>query len=377
MAIPTIDVETIIEDGKLIPLDQALQILATTEPLEEVTFDLGGADDIVFSLPDGWNSGIREENADFVTEATVRINGGDETRLRKEALLTMTSAIGLSKDYATKSPGPLTESNLNYWVRNNGVKQADGMRMMVKDGVGLTFVKSSLTTFPNLSVLERVTEKIEDRFGKGELYADYKFAHSLERTALRLVIPHFSRTIESARHASGKEDNWSVGLQFTNSMSGHPETKLNLSGYLFAWWCTNGAISTHATSGNYNRRVQGQDFDEVLEWVGLSANAIFSDLDAELDAVQSLTSLSLEGELNETLRDIFDQLSIPRNSRQPIVDNLVESDDITAYGLMQAITQAANDPGMSDKVREATMRVGGAVPHALSHRCDTCHRVKL
>lgn len=377
MTAPAVDFEDVVAAGNLLPLDDALEILATTEPLTETTFSLDGSDKVQFTLPNGWNEGVREEGPDFVTEATVSINDSDPVRLRKEAVLSMTSAIGLSKDYTLKSPGPLTQANLNYWVKNHGVKQAEGMRMLAKDDVGLTFIKSSLTTFPNVPLVEQVVDRLKKKYQTDDLWVDYKMAHSLERTALRLIVPSYQRTIQSARHDAGKEDNWSFGVQITNSMSGHPETKLNVSGYLFAWWCTNGAISTHASSGNYNRRVQGQDFDEVLEWVGKSTDLIMGELDGELDAIQGLCSLSLEGELNDTLRDVFDQLSIPRPARKVIVDKLVDSDDLTAYGLMQAITQAANEIDLTDRVREGTMRVGGAVPHAMVDRCDTCHRVRV
>jgi hypothetical protein len=378
MTAPTVDFEDVVAAGHLLPLEDALEILGTTEPLEEVTFALDGSDKVAFELPKDWNEGMKQEGPDTLTEATVTINDSGPFQLRKEALLTMTSAIGLTKDYALKSPGPLTQANLNYWVKNHGVKQAEGMRMLAKDGVALTFIKSSLTTFPNLAVVDQVVGRLKNQFKTEDLWVDYKMAHSLERTALRVIVPSAQRTIESARHASGKEDNWSVGVQVTNSMAGHPETKLSISGYLFAWWCTNGAISTHASSGNYNRRIQGQDFDEVLEWVGKSTDDILAGLlDSELDAIQDLTSISLEGELNETLRDVFDQLKIPRPARTLIVDKLVDSDDLTAYGLMQAITQAANEGGLTDKVREDTMRVGGAVAHAMADRCNACHRVRV
>ena len=249
--------------------------------------------------------------------------------------------------------------------------------MLAKDGVGVAFVKDSLSTFPNIPVVERVLSRARAKYDTDEFYFDYKLAHSLERTALRIIIPAHRRTIHSARHDAGKEDEWSLGLQITNSLMGDPETRLNVSGYLFSWWCTNGAISTHATSGNYNRRIQGQDLGEVIDWVAGSTDAILNSLEPELDGIEALTRLSLEGELTETVNDVFKQLRVPVPARKGVVDALVESDDFTAYGLMMAVTQAANDPTITDTVREGTMRVGGVIPHTITDRCDACHRVNL
>lgn len=377
MTATTIDIQSVIEAGNLITLDEAYNILSTTEPMVEQEFALDGSDQVAFNLPLGWNDGIREESADFLTPCEISINGQDPVQLTKESLLKMTSSIGLTKDYVLRSPGPLIQANLNWWVRNHGVKGAEGMRLLSKDGVGVAFVKSSLSTFQNIPVLNRIVDSAKKKFQTDEFFVDYKLAHSLERTALRLIVPSYVRTIDSARHQAGEEDNWSLGIQLTNSLMADQETRLNVSGYLFAWWCTNGAISTHATSGNYNRRVMGQDYDEVLKWVEASVDAIFDDLPLELNEVQAMTEVSLEGELNDVVNDVFKQLKVPAPARKSVVDALVDSDDLTAYGLMQAITQAANDPSISDRVRESTMRVGGLIPHTVADRCASCHRVVL
>jgi len=374
----TVDLEAVKEEGHLLTLDDAMSILRETEPLDDSEFNLDGSDDVEFKLPHGWtDNGMKEAAPDTETNCTVKVKGGDEVRLTKEALLKMTSSIGLTKDYVLRSPGPLIQANLNWWVRHNGVKQANGMRMLSKDGVGVAFMKNSLFSFPNLPLVERVVGSIREKYGDEQLYVDYKMFHSLERTALRIIIPAFKRTLDTARHSVEVPDDWSVGIQLTNSLMSSADTKLNVSGYLFSWWCTNGAISQHATSGDYNRRVQGQDYDDVLDWAGMSTTSVLGDLERELDDVQALTQVSLEGELNDVVKDVFRSMGVPAPARQNVVDSLVESDDLTAYGLMQAVTQAANDPRLSDKVAETTMRVGGVIPHTMSDRCDSCHRLNL
>jgi hypothetical protein len=372
-----IDTEEIRRAGRLISLEDAYNILSTTEPLHQNEFALDGSNDVAFSLPLGWNDEIRDKDATTLTDCTVQIDGAEPVRLTKEAILKMTSSIGLTKDYVMRTPGLLIAPQLNWWLKHYGVKGAESMRLLAKDGVAVGIVKSTLSTFPNVPLLDRVVQQIKERYQTDEILVDYKIAHTLERTALRLIVPETSVMIDSARNDSTREDRWSLGLQLTNSLVGDPETRLNLSGYLFAWWCTNGAISTHASSGNYNRRVQGQDLDEVLGWIDASVDAIFTDLEPELDDVAALTTEGLEGELNDVIADVFKTLKVPVPARQGVLDALVDSDDLTAYGLMQAVTQAANDPDISDRVREGTMRVGGMIPHTIKDRCENCHRVLL
>jgi hypothetical protein len=371
----SVSVQDIVESGKLISVDDAMKVLQTSEPMDQVEFALDGSDKVHFTLPEGWNYDIKDQPGDFVTDCRIKI-AGEEWDLTKEALLSITSAIGLQKPYVMKTPGPLLEPQVNYWVNNYGVAQAEEMTLLARDRFGMAFVPSSKTVFPNIPILERVLDCARARFKTDEFFIDHKLAHTLERTALRVIVPSYTKSINSERSLRG-DDEWSLGIQITNSLTGHPETRLNVSGYLFAWWCRNGSISTHATSGNYNRRVQGQDYDEVMAWISSASDHIFEDLGLELVDVENLTQIGLTGELNDVVNDVFRQFKIPVPARKGIVSALIDSEDLSGYGLMQAITQAANDPSLTDRVKETTMRVGGVVPGVLSERCPECHRLHV
>jgi hypothetical protein len=370
----TVTPEAVREAGNLITVDQAMDILRTTEPMSTVDFRLDGSDRVKFTIPNEWNENIAEVPDGEVTSCRVDINGV-EAPLTKEAVMTLASFIGLQQSYVKRTPGSLIEPHFDYWVANQGVAQTDSLKLVRKDDTGVAFVKGSRSVFPNIPVVEKILETARERFQTDEILVDYKLAHSLKRTALRLIVPSVTRTIET-RKGQGRED-WSLGIQLTNSLQAADDTRLNVSGYLFNWWCTNGSISTHATSGNYNRRVQGQDFDEVLAWVGQSTETIFQDLTLDLNDIEELTRVELTGEVNDVVQDVFRQFNVPVPARDSIMAALVDGDDLTGYGLMQAITQAANNPALTDQVRESTMRIGGAVPGVLSDRCPNCHRLHV
>lgn len=377
----TVSFEDIKKSKKVIPYSDAYSILESLEPLSSYEFSTKDSNQKVsFFIPPDWNSeavDIQSQSPDYVTPATFSISGGPSVSLTKEALLSATSAIGLNPSFSQKSPAALIQAALNYWSNNGGMFPQ--MQILVdKNNVGVAFNRSTLKTFSNLTLIDVVADQLSSKFGigKDELWVDYKMYNSLQETSLRLIVPEVSRAIQSGRHGAQEPDDWSLGVQFTNSLSGSSRSPLSVSGYLFAWWCTNGAVSNHATSGNYSRRTGGQDIDEIVDWVEESTAQVLNILPEELDDIEELTTISLAGELNDTVSDIFEHFKIPTGAREGIMDELVESNDMTGYGLLNSITQAANNHEWADRVTKHVMQVGGAIPHVLGSRCNSCHRLQ-
>jgi hypothetical protein len=145
---------------------------------------------------------------------------------------------------------------------------------------------------------------------------------------------------------------------------------------MFRYVCTNGATTEHSASAKH-RRQRGEDLDEVYQWVSDEVDAILGSLEGEMQAVEALTNMKLEGEVAATLQNLFEQFRVPVGARERITAELVESDDISAYGVMQAVTEAANDTELSAGEVARLMSVGGSIPHVLGGRCPACHRLQL
>jgi len=248
------------------------------------------------------------------------------------------------------------------------------MKLLSTNDKGLAFTKAKITPFSNIALLDRAVDSIGNKYGKNaEIYADYKFHHDLRRTAIRLIVPEYTKVITSARHTAEKPDEWSTGIQIRNSIIG--ETMLEMQGYLFAWWCTNGAISTHSETGSYafNRRTQAQD--DVYAWARNSVDEILGGLEHEFESVQQLTEVQLGEDINDVLADLFQQYKIAPEAREGIIERLIASDDLTMYGMMNAVTAAANSDSLSDTIRTSLMEVGGDLPRSTAARCAACHRL--
>lgn len=354
---------------RLLTLEKARERLATTEPVGEVLFATQGKDSEVakFHLSAAWNAGLADAVGTDVVDATVRI-AGHEYQLTRDALLEATSLIGLTKAYVSKTPAQLIEPNVNWWYKN----RVGELKALTAGDRILAFTRPTIHPFSNLRLLDTALEGIEKQYGDGEVLVDYKFHHDLRQTAVRLIVPaHVRRPRE--------DQPWSAGIQIRNSLSG--EKPLTLEGYLFCWWCTNGAVSTHAQSGAWNRRSGGQDDDSVAEWARHAVDEILGGLEHEFDAIDELATTPIpfttaDGapDAGAALVDVFEQYRVPLESREAIIEQMVNQDDMTMYGVMQAVTQAANGD-VRENVRQSLMEIGGDLPRANATRCGTCRRI--
>lgn len=352
---------------KLLTLDDLREQLSKTEPLGARDVVVG--DGVRFRLDPTWNHGVEAKDGDEAVDAYVSLNGS-EFQLSKDAVLEATSICGLTKNYASRTPARLIEPQLNYWFRDGLVGKE--YKLLTVDSLGAAFARATVVPFSNLRLLDQALAGIKAAYGTDDVLVDYKLAHNLKYTAFRLIVPEQTRVIENT---GTDNDTWSVGVQVRNSAIG--DTQTDISGYLFRWWCTNGAIDTFASSGAWSRRSSGQDEWSVYEWAREAVDGVLGGLEHSLDAVQSLTDIPIAGEAADVLRDVFTQYRIPVKEREQIIENMIEAENLTMYAVMQAVTQAANNPELSPGNAEALMRAGGDLPHSASDRCEACRRLQV
>lgn len=350
----------------LLTLDEVRESLATTEPLTEYPLTVGSTN---FVLSPTWNHGVDLLEGNAAVDVAVSI-GNTELPLSKDALFQATSACGLPVAYVKKTPARLIESHLNYWYGTDRGLGDKELKLLVTQDRGAAVTRSTVHPFSNLRLLEETLTGIENRYGTGEVLADSKFHHSLARTHLRLIVPEHTYRIDDT---GTPNDIWSMGINVTNSLTGAEQTSLN--GYLFRWWCSNGAIDTNASSGTWSRRSGGQDEAEVYEWARSVVDDVLGGLEGSFDAIQEMARTPVAGDVNQILRETFATYNLPARNRQAVIANLVEDDQLTMYSLMNAITSVANAGDMDPRESATLMAVGGDLVHAATDRCDSCHRL--
>ena len=343
--------------SKLHTLDEAKETLSTTEPVTSVEFEAESGNK--FDLPAGFTS----------NNSTVKL-GNTTYEVSPDALLSMAAFCGLPKSYVLRTPADLIEPQLNYWFQR-GLDDKSFKALAVGGDTIQAVTRGTITPFSNLQLLEKAEESLKHNFGSDvEILVDEKFSHSLTGTWLRLVVPSEQKDIQGSP-VNG--DTWSLGLQIKNSQTGQGGTAID--GYLFRWWCSNGAIVTDASAGVWSRRSSGQSEEDVYEWARGAVDEILGGLSGAFDQVQHMVHVSLDGEVQDSLRDIFDRYRVPMRLRNPVIDEMVESDDLTMYGVMNAVTAAANAAGLPESHVEQLMRVGGDLPRVSEARCTSCHRI--
>lgn len=362
--------------GHLRSVDWVREQLAATEPLAEAPF-LTGDVKLQLSETDSDGKEWHQRELTDLAPATLEVSGGEKYALTRQALMELASECHIPRGYQTSVPPWLLTQNVNWWL-GTGLGERS-LKLLTSGTVDFAdagelplaraMCRATISPFSNIKLLDTMIDGLEKKYGKGEILADYKFQHDLESTAVRLIVPGQQRVIAGSQVA---DDTWSTGIQFKNSLIGLKQTEV--SGYLFRWWCTNGAIDTMASSGGFARR--GSTESDVMLWAAEMVDEVLGGLEPALDAVQALTAVPVTNEVTAVLGDLFTQHSLPVREQRRIIASMADTDDMTMYGLMQATTQAANLDGLDWRAVESLMMMGGHIIHSAEHgRCESCRRL--
>jgi len=356
--------------SKLLTVEQAQQRLSLTEPLNRAMFTVG--DSVRFEAQADFNHGLSAKVGNEPVGVWVTLNRKDRYQLTRDALEETCQGFGFRREYTRDCPADLLVPHMNYWYREGmfSARKGKDFQFMVNGGLAAAFTKQGSAPFSNLALLDQALSSIEAKYGSVEVLVDHKFSHNLRRTRMRLVIPNAHQVLADTGTAG---DVWSRGVQVDNSLTGTTQTKIE--GYLFRWVCTNGQIDAQATTGVWTRRRDTSEA-EVYDWARQAVDEALSGLDGAFDAVQRLTTIGIDGNLSDTLRDIFEHHRIPIQQRSKIISVLETYEgEITMYVIMNAITQVANEEGMDPAAVDALLRVGGDMPYTADQRCGACHRL--
>ncbi len=356
--------------SKMLTLDQARDVLARTEPMTPVPFTVGDA--IRFRAEPGWNHGIKAhaDNAPVGVYASIGIGTwAKEYKLTKATVEEVGLAFGMPRAYTLDCPAELLVPHLNYWMREGLLtlpRKKKDYQFLISDGTAIAFGKQGIKPFSNLALLDQAVAGIGQHFATEDILVDYKLSHTLRSTSVRLVLPGEGFVLPG----STLDDQWSYGINIKNSLLGTSQT--TLEGYLFRWVCTNGQIDARSRSGVFTRRKDATD-DEVNAWARQAVDEVFADLTRRsADQLESLMRMGVEGNVSDTLRDIFEHYRIPIHHRAKIIKLIEEHDgEITMYVIMNAITQIANDSDLEASAVDSLMRVGGDLPYTAAERCDS------
>ena len=354
----------------MLTVKDAESMLQVTENMSSVVLSMDGTSGIpAFNLPSGWNVGLKDKDPLELTEAELAYDGKTYS-LTKEAALGIAHSIGLSPAYVSKTPGLLIQSHLNYWATHS---PEVALKMLVNGNEVLAVTKESIKPFSNTELLDRVVTSMEERFDidRSELEVDFKFHHDLHTTTVRVINPYAHETLMTSRYGETVTDTWCQGVQMRNSLTGKFPT--TIQGYLYSD-SDCGMVTQHAAA-RYNRKVMGQDESEVYQWATDSTDNVFKSMTHEYEILSTTAEESIKESVSAVMVDIFKTYKVPLKVRETVTKNLVEVEDYTYYGVINALTRTANTPELPEHFVTAILEIAGAVAANIHHTCGKCHRV--
>lgn len=362
-AVLGISAQEMLERGKLERSTDLLDRL-NSQNVESVLLPMDG--NTHFALADDWfvNLDAKSDTAPLEAWAVVKGENGEEAALQltKAALLELTSAVGLPKTYVAKTPPRLVAPHLDYWYESPDRQS----RLLMVDGVAQGVTKATFRSLSSARLVERSIDVICKRYGiqpHDVLVDKSKSRSTLQSMSTLLIIPEASRSMRP-------NDDWSGGVQLTNSLTGEHATKAR--SYLFRWWCTNGATTSGKASATFDRRDRDVD---AYDWIGRAVDQALGHLESEFDRVEAMTTEPIEGEVRVAIDNLAERYKLSNPVREAIRNQMMETPDVTMYGLMQAVTYAAaHSRGIPTNVRERLMDIGGDFVYGAG-RCDSCHSV--
>lgn len=345
--------------SQLYTFDQVIERLESTEPLTSDVIDSTNPASV--RLEADWAEEAKNADMTELVPAYITV-GGKEHQFTKEGILQATALIGLRSPYVLKSPSRYIEEPLNYWL-GSGLDDAAHKLVIVKDAAS-AFVRPSIVSFSNVQLAESIRDGIRSARGNNsEVLADFKFLNSLNRTDVRFIVQNDLREVRDTNMIdvpSDSKDVWSTGISMTNSLTG--KSKTAIEAYMFRWWCTNGAIRENDDVGTWNRKLSGQEEMAVYEWATQSVDEILGGMDGIFESIQALNNIKLKGATADVLKKVFTDHKVPVTQQNTIQDSLLESNEITMYSLMNAVTEQANNPTLTPERIDKMLRIGGSLP---------------
>jgi hypothetical protein len=360
-----------VNDDLLLTVDDAIERLAVTEPLDSMAL-VTGDPDIDITYDKGWFEDVAPTDP---ARVWLDVPGQGQVQLTYQAARQLGSTCRINQRFQEFLPPDLLRDiarwALNYGLGENKLKLMTAGTGVDPSGAEVPLVvaqtRATVTPFSNIRLLQAVLDTVRGQLGSevaDSARIDYKFWHDLEHTSVRVIFPAAQQVIDGT---STEDDAWCYGIEFSNSLIGLKQTLVN--GYLFRFICTNGARDVEHASGGFQRR--GSTPEGAYTWAAESTAAILGGLDEAFAAVQELTRHPVDSGGSVVLAQLFRENYVPKEQQAQIAQAMeTETGPLTMYDVMQATTRAANIPGLSWRPAMALMALGGYIAHSGGGLCD-------
>lgn len=343
-----------------VSLASARSAIEATGALAEITHPLRGGSHEFRAERDG---------ADTTLFLTL---GGEDYQLSQEAGVSAVCRIPAgTAAVAERWPLHIVLEAMNFFFDN---MEGDFKALVGPNNEIKQFVKPSTLLFNPTTVLDAMADAM-GTFGGKEHVVVKDFTHSLEETRFSVIVP----AGQAERFVDARPGDTTVGgLYFSGSLLGRANPELSV--FTDRVLCSNGMVqpagSTRFRVGKGDEDADGP-MEQMLEWLQASCQTLTgTPMSEEFGRLQHLTTHVVDDEhVATTLADIFARFRIPATAQSQVHEAMADEADGTMYGIVQAITRAAqHSTSLTDSQRASLMARAGEVSFHAQSICESCQR---
>ena len=274
--------------------------------------------------------------------------------LENHASMQLADFLGIPKPYYTKllrSSAPLLAANINHWL--NKIESPRFFRTV--NGVIVAILTERYKVLDNDRLLDAVLPMLEER--RCEITSA---CLTDTRIYIKATTPDISRVIENSKTPN---DVVQAGVAVSNSEIG--DGQLVILPMIYRTICKNGIIKDIISNGAIRRLHLGGIYEIKNEAYSIEPELVESSRDRKFwDRVQTAVIKSLSEGIFSRMVDNIEcaarmelkvkdapkivnkigyKYDLPQSMRDKIHKYLVSGDDYSKWGLVNAVTQAAND----------------------------------
>lgn len=269
--------------------------------------------------------------------------------------------LGIPQSYYDRMRGgapALLRDNVNTWLH----AQTDKRMVRTLDGRVRAFMSDKYQRIDNYDIANTVLPILAGTAGLRVVSCDV----TETKLYIKAVTKGLQGTVVSKR--SGKVGEVvEGGVMITNSEVGHGS--VSVKPYALELWCTNGAVidkgmraahigARHKIDGDIAELLTDEtkkiEDRAVLLKVRDVVNAAFDEARFKqwIEKLQASTERKIVGDPAKTVEVLANDFSLNQGERTSIMRHLIEGGDLSAFGLMNAVTRTAEDVESYDRATE-------------------------
>ena len=339
----------------LLPLSAARTALATTEPVEAIS--LQGVDQIEFEVGPLW-PGALEGLSDLDLSPITLVADGERIPLTVRAAINAGGAHGLTEPYIRRSSSMIYSALLNY---HYGSINDRALKALCVGGAVQAFVRPSISVYSNTRILDAVVDEARRINGDAfPILVDGSTHNNMMLTQIRLVFPSLRFNIDGAWMLdvpSGEKDDWSPGIQITNSVMGKQST--NIEAFLYRHHSGSAITLPHNDVPVWSR--SRESMTTVEEWAARSTKKVMTDFRKAFESIQALQKVRLYERWTDVMLEAFKPSKIQKAVMNNIGERLFDYDDITLYHLLVSGSIEALNPDLTVEHSDRLVKYSGQI----------------